>query len=111
MAEIDMELSFDRKQRVITIAATDSVDLREFYTKIRGWEEQNISDPIVVRGAGRALLPDGSRTVPVITLLGWRIGSPEPLSIVGGYLGAIDDGGIAVSPVEPRSEDMIKLEH
>lgn len=108
-----MKLSFDRKLRIITIHAKDTVDLREFYIKIREWEAMpiNMPNPSVVRGSGRVHVAGGLRTVPVVALLGWRISSDEPLTISGGHLSAVDTNHEAVSPVDPGATHLIKLEH
>jgi hypothetical protein len=108
-----MELSFDRKSQLITIQSNDIVDLHIFYRRICDWlaRPDNMSLSDIARGEGFIPVAGGLRTVPVITLLNWRISANEPLIISGGYLGAVDENHEAVSPVDPNSFHLIKLEH
>ena len=97
-----MDLSFDRKHRLITIKKKDKVVLRELYRKIRAWEAMpdNMTEVSLVRGAGNVLIAGGLRTVPVITPLGWQISSERPLTISGGYLGAVNANHEVMSPLD-----------
>lgn len=105
--------SFDKINRIITVAATDTeVTVQQITNAIRDWEDEliNFDIPKVADAVGKEVLSSELQVGITLKLLNWKLkfeDRPPPdwvdCVVSGGNLVAVDGNNQPVNPIEPAS--------
>lgn len=115
--ESPLNLSFDVKNKIITINEAGEIDLVRLWGGIQDWATslENLVYKSVMESSGNIELPDGTRS-PIIVILknDWRLAAVDPVWIVGGLLTGRhqsigEDFSRFYHPVVEEARDLITL--
>lgn len=110
VADHPLSLSFNVKNKIITMNESGEIEARRIYFAVRQWEGSSPGMPEddLVERIGNAELPDGKRTPLTIALKdGWCLSAVGPVRIVNGFLFGRYKNGQSYNPVVKQAREWI----